>query len=674
MYNVVQTPAKKEDINLTVEAKQDRVEEVMKKDRMQMWSADEPTYNRLRFLANRQRVMDDSRPVVRDGELRYKQFISLLYSRRDGLANVNKPIEFATIENKMADELSQKPLVTLIPQAKDDVYKVSVMKHVWDYVWVESDTEQELFEHFLCKNIFGTSFWFEGLHRETFTRYEPIREGNDGKIGMKPITETRTYLKGYALDIRDVWIDPVYSIDVAEDCFIRQTDMSYDELLQLANDPNYNKDAILSFLSTRQGDGETGTGTVHTTNPFYTYEESLATDNTKFSLMHYYNKRLGLYIVTDEDFKFEFRYGANPYPHGQLPISALQDHKNYRSIYGRGECELLESTKYERNMIWNQFLDSVRFSNTINLAVGEDLTFQDSELQGGNARVWNFRGDLNQFQFLKPPQQDSGLMKADEMLANEATWITGIDNNSLAGSPEKTAFQARLQEQQKLKRIFMSLRLADFFYTRMGRQRLANIQFFLPYTTGKVLTGDSSKFRTIPIQDVESEDVMGVKPNGEVIKKGIKFKSKAGSTEFLELTPKQLKNNMDIIVTTPSTTPILRDLNRAEMQELLNMLISLAQFPTGQKMLEKFNADEYFADAAENLGFDSEKYFGSQEDMSDEDIAEQNQELMGELPMPPQMDSPMMNTPPPNPGISPSGQPMQPAAPVQAAQPIPAGM
>lgn len=640
LYALKQNKAMQDDIALTQEEKQKRVEK-LKKKKVYDPSMDEE--KKLQFLANRFRVMDNARPIIRDGDLRYKQFLSKLYYRKDGLANVNLPVEFAVIENKMADELVQVPIVDLLPQTPDDVHKVSMMKRIWDFVWNESDTSEELVHHKLCKNIFGTSGWFEGLKRETYTRYEPTIL-SDGKIEMKAVTETRSFLKGVALDIRDWWIDPVYSINVAEDCFIRERDVSFDAVLQLIHDPNYNKDAVLAYLDAKNGQGDTNVNTRNSYEVFQTEQEMWSSENEKLSLMHYYNKRLGIYIVTDEDFKFCFRYGANPYPHGELPISVEVDHTNYRSIYGRGECELLESTKYERNMIRNQFLDSVRFSNTINIAIGGGLTFEDQEMIGGVARIWNFQGDLGQMQFLKPPQADSGLAQVEDMLSRDATWITGIDNNALLGSPEKTAYQARLQEQQKQKRVFMSMRNADYFYTRMGRQRLANIRAFLPYTTGSRIVGEDIEemkegaYRVLPLNDTKAIPIMGVnEETGEVEEKGLKMEPVKGYTEFLECTPKMIKNSLDVRVTTPSTTPILRDLNRAEMQELMNMALQFIQFPTGQEFLSKLKLEEIWEDQVRGLGYDPDEYMMDEEEMTPEKEAEDDAEILGSVPSPMQL-------------------------------------
>lgn len=656
LYDTKQKKALEADISLTQDERQKQVERLKKKKNYEPSQDDE---KKLAFLANRFRIMDNSRPIIRDGDLRYKQFLSRLFYRKDGLANVNLPIEFATIENKLADELVQVPIVDLLPQTRSDVHKVSMMKRIWDFVWNEADTGEEIVHHKLCKNIFGTSGWFEGLHRDVMTRYEPVIQ-EDGKIEMKPIQETRSYLKGMALDIRDWWIDPVYSINVAEDCFIRERDVSFDAVLQLIHDPNYNKDAILEYLATKNGQGDMNTNTRNSYEVFRTEQEIFNVENEKLALMHYYNKRLGLYIVTDQDFKFVFRCGANPYPHGELPISVEVDHTNYRSIYGRGECELLESTKYERNMIRNQFLDSVRFSNTINIAIGGGLTFEDQEMIGGVARIWNFQGDLGQMQFLKPPQADSGLAQVEEMLSRDATWITGIDNNSLLGSPEKTAYQSRLQEQQKQKRVFMSLRNADFFYTRMGRQRLANIRAFLPYTTGRRIVGEemeemmNGKYRVLPLNDTQAEPIMGVdEETGQVVEKGLKMKPKKGYTEFLECTPKMIKNSLDIRVTTPSTTPILRDLNRAEMQELMNMALAFAGFPQGKEFLTKLKLEEIWEEQVKGLGYDPDEYMQDEEELTPEKEQEDDAAILGSVPSPFQLSSTPEEAPQANP-IQPS--------------------
>jgi hypothetical protein len=161
--------------------------------------------------------MESARPD-RDWEIRYKQFEAITSWNDDGTANINLPIEFATIRNKLADALVQKQVVKFTPTEESDIDKVGIAKALWDFVWEEADTDKELFDHYLMAYIFGTSIWYEGMHKECFTRYVS-KIGKDGLVESEAKTTTKSWLKGYAVDIRDFYIDPVHDIELAEDCF-----------------------------------------------------------------------------------------------------------------------------------------------------------------------------------------------------------------------------------------------------------------------------------------------------------------------------------------------------------------------------------------------------------------------------------------------------------------------
>ena len=587
---------------------------------------DKDAQDTLAFLSERFRDMDDSRPDEA-WDLRLKQYNANLVWRDDGKANVNVPIEFATIRNKMADELSERPIIEMIPTQEDDVKKVGFMKEIWDYAWSEADTDEELYELFLCKNIFGTAFWFEGLHKEIYTRFE-TKQDKDGKITGKPSIVTKSWIKGKCLDIRDVWVDPVTDIDEAVDCFIRSRELSYDAIDNLRHDPNYDADMIDNMLKETRAKGS-----YDNDHAFQTEEEISDATEGKYTIFDYYNKDRGIYIVCDESFRFILRESANPYPHGGLPISILVDHKNYRELYGRGECEILESTKYERNVIRNQIIDYVRESNTINFAVGQGVAFEDTEQISGIMRVWNFNGDLGgQAQFLKPPAMDGGLFNVEELLKNDATTWTGVDSNSLTGTTTKTAFEARLQEQTKLKGIAMSLKLADFFYVRMARQRLANIQFFLPTSTGRKIVNEPSEYRTLAFPNRRSKDISKVDAKGGVKRISVELKKSEGDTAFVEANPTLMENSLDVRVVTNTTTPILRDLNNEAMQKMMETWMQLSEFPQAQEFLGKLDVEKFAKLGAEGLGFDQDKFMKEDDDGTER--ANLKQEVMGDVPAP----------------------------------------
>jgi len=541
----------------------------------------------------------------------------------DGSADVNRPIERATVRNKMADELSMKPIITLKPQEPSDIYKVDVLKKLWDFVWVESDTDKNLIDVIQCKNIFGTGWWYEGLHTERFTRYVPEIQ-KDGTVIQTKKEEERSWLKGYALDLRDVWVDPVSDIDLAEWCFIRDREFDKEMLKQLKNDPNYiNIDEALEWTNTTNQAPEFTTETERTRN---------AANNQKYCRWFYFCYSKGQMIEAigsvSGTMGVIIRRGANPYAHGQLPVSPLVDHKNYKEIYGTGECELLETSKYEINSIENQIIDYARESNTVNFAIGDGVTFKDSELIGGVMRIWNFKGDVRNTQMIKPPSMDSGLNVVREMLENNATVDTGIDNKILMGSPTDTAYQAKLQEQAKLKGINVSMKNLDIFYQRIFRQRLANIQQFMPTTTGRRIVGNSA-YRTIPVEDTQIEEPKNVVKN--TIGNIPKMTPKDGITSFLEIKPSMIKNNMDIAVETPTTSPILRELEKEDKRNAIKETLELAS--ANPEIFQELNIRNIIRESITDYDIDPDRIMKSKEKQDTKDV---RQAVLDKLPQPPQ--------------------------------------
>lgn len=652
LYNLEIKPAKKEDIILDDKKKQEQLKKDM---RVYMFNTktEEET---LDYLKGRFRIMNDARPHD-DWELRLAQRNADLVIRPDGQANVNLPIEKAAIRNKKADIQSQKITVQMLPQEAADIEKRQFYAILWDFVWMESDTDKYL--DTLLDNVltYGTAPWFEGLKKQIRTQYVP-KMLEDGQIIGEPKTTTMSWIGGYAPDPRDVWVDPVHDIEDITDCFVREKDMSYDAIDNLRHDPNFKPEAIDAFLAYSMP-SVGGTESV-TDQVFQTREETKNYSNEKYVLMHYYNEEKGVYIVTDNEFRYILREGVIPFAHGQIPISMVRDHVRPQEMYGEGEPKLLENTKYERNTVRNQMIDSARASNMRNLAVGDNVTFQNSEMISSVMRIMNFSGDLSNAQWLNPSPQDNSLNNLDSLLRDDATWITGTDNNALAGNPTKTAFEAKLQEITKMKGVNEFMRGYDFFLTRMARQRLANIQQFLPLTTGKRIIGEEKMkgFRTIAIEGKEAIPVRGIGKEGKVEDRSFTFKDKEGETAFLELTPKLIRSNMDILIKTPTTTPVLREIDNQDMSELWQTLLEMAQTPDGAALIKDFDIKAFYRDKMTEKGLNADKYIKNVEQKENG-----VQEIMKELPLPPKVKQPQSVAPlPPAQAVRPQPISLQPQA------------
>lgn len=589
----------------------------------QLFPDDEESQKTLSHLKRRFETMESSRPD-NDWDIRMKQFQALTHWKADGTANTNLPIEQATIRNKMADSLAQSPIFNFIPVEKDDIDKVSVTKELWQFTWHEAGTDEELFDLYMSSYIFGLGWWFEGVHRELRTEFIP-KIGKDGLITGEAKQTELSWIKGRALDIRDVYIDPVHNIDLAVDCFILERNIDRDTLENLKNDPNFDSDAIDLALQSGQSTDNKERSTFTTQEEQYTSDEK----KDKFTFYHYYHKTKGIYVVAVDN-KNIIRNGITPYAHGELPISALVDHKNPFQLYGRGECELLEGNKYERNTQRNMMIDRSRRSNDVKLALGGGLSLEDQGFIDSVTQVLKFDGDLTQMQHLKPPSPDSSLFKVEELFKADATWITGIDNDALIGGTTKTAFEARLQEQTKLKGINVSLKLASFFYRRMARQRLANIQMWFPITTGKKILG-TSKFRTISLPDKKLKDIKRViKGTTDTETSGVNVIDKEGETALLEIKPSLIRSNIDVQVETPSTTSVLKELNSIELQELLRMVIEVAQIKPD--IIEEFDFKKILSDRINNLGRSAQDFMLKKGEQAS--IQDTREEVLQDLPQP----------------------------------------
>jgi hypothetical protein len=265
---------------------------------------------------------------------------------------------------------------------------------------------------------------------------------------------------------------------------------------------------------------------------------------------------------------------------------------------------------------------------------------------GGIMNVWNIKGDSNNARFLQSPQINSGLFNVDTILQNDAVWLTSINVNSLVGAPNKTAFEAGLQEQTKLKAISECVREFDFWYRDMARQRMANIQFFMPTTTGKRILGEDNKdkYRKIALEDKKMKKLYKVGKKGQLEEAGVSFEENEGKAIMFELKPEILRNNLDVSIETPTTTPILRDIRNHEVAELIQVLLQTAQTPQGQEILKRVDFMKLIERQFSDKGYDSDEFI--KEEVDEDGKKEQLfQKIMSKIPQPPRVDQPMSPSP-----------------------------
>ena len=518
-----------------------------------------------------------------------KQFNSEQFFLPDGRANINFPLERAVIETKLADELQQDDVVTLAPVGKDDVHKTKALKIVLDFVSQQANTDREKGKAYLMKSVFGWCGWFEGVITEG--RYKHDVDG-------KSVYEEIVKLGGFAISPQDVYVDVT-----GEDAFFIERGVSMSALSAKKEQKDFkNIDLALSA----------GSRADLMTNTDKTRAASSATTKT-YDLYHYYSLS-GKYVIL-VDRQIVIYDGYLPYKHGQLPISILIDHDKIDSQFGVGECELLRPIKYELNTIRNQQIDSAKFSNQINLVTNNDVSFESYGVMGGIANIMRVNSNpvSDALTFLKPPAMDTALSEMNSQLMKDATIVTGVDPAQIIGSATKTAWESRAIEQNKLKRIFLASRNNNIFWQRVFTQRIANIQQFFK---------NENIFRSkIRVPNTDIEQMAGG---------GVRF-ARGSSDSWLDVTDSILACNVDVKVETPTTTSLLKEMQKTDFIDAFRRIYDAAvqtKSPSLARLVEGLDWKAIFNEQLLNIGYSLDDY-ATEQGANDADL---RQEVLKNLP------------------------------------------
>ena len=575
--------------------------------------ADEDEKYVSRWIVDRQSKMDMARPDE-DWEDFKNQFEAVVELNDDGTSDVNLPLEFALIEDKLSEEFATSPKCKIIALGKDDIKKVEAVDRVWEFVWLEANTTYELMRAYLTKNIFGSCPWFEGIEVREKTIYEPAQaDGEPEEYKEKTIKNTK--ILGRKVDIRNFWLDDrATSIENAEDCIEEET-ITYGEV----KEKYFNKKIYKNIDRIKPITSETP-------KPFtYAEEDSkVMSDESQVKLWHYWNKRKCKYIIVANE-KTVIRDKPNPYAHNELPYSMLIDHLNDESVYGRGECSILRSGKSEQNTFRNAIIDQTKFSTTPPIMMGAGITFEDDEPIFEAGAMWEFTGDIGQVKQLEVAPPGNAAFNINGMFNDDHVAFTGIDIRALLAAPAETATKTAIKTETRLKRINLGLKLSDFFLQRMARQRLANIMQFFPKKTAIDLNGKKG-FRQIPVK--------GKRAIAEG--KDLKFEESDGNDVF-EARPEYIRGNFDIEVVTGSTLPISKELEKRSNIDLVNSIAAIASIDP--ETLKQIDMKSLWEDLFRGFNKDPEELMAGEsmpQEEQLENVKQAAQKMMEDLPLPPE--------------------------------------
>lgn len=533
------------------------------------------------YVKNRFLDMDAARPTQSWSQYQ-KQFEAVVSTNTDGSASINRPIEFTVCEMKESDMGEERPVIKFIPIGPDDIKKLPALEAVWDYWWIKARISTYLRLHRLGVYIFGTGVTYVGAEIDTKIIEDIENINDDGSYEYKRKLIKTLNIGVRPVDIRKFWVDNrAKTWNDAIDCIEEEFLPIEEFVLKYGFSPLYKYVKCV----------ELACSSVDEQRIFSTAEERVkGSANSKMvRLLHYWNKTFDKYIVTHYDTDTPIRISPIPYADKKLPYTLQQDHLNYRSIYGRGECEILASTKSEMNTTREIYIDGMKQANEPIVLMNGGMQFDGAEPVWDRGTVWKFSGsgDIKEFKSTGP---DASLINYLGILNDDVVMDTGMNPRETLDTSRQTAFEAGLKEQSKQKRIKVSLRLQDDFLQSMAELLLSRIQQFFPVTALKQILEINDDGTATPIEKFNTNTIPLPDKKVKEGPNGVKIEEAKGEIGFLNVTPESIRGSYDVLVETTANKALLREVDKTRIQEMVQAIAQLA--PLKPEMLQDIDTTQ----------------------------------------------------------------------------------
>lgn len=475
----------------------------------------------------------------------------------DWQANIFVPMTMSTILAILAEITARRTRWRLLPTAPDDEPKVDTLSAITEYTLDKGNWDHESFKRDLDKLIYGTSVWKE-IYREdrrVIRKRTFVKEGGERK--EKIITEdVREFndVYGKHIPLRQFYLDDqATEIRNARDCIERTISNISDFKTRYSKYRNANKVKEWGFIkpsiSEQQIQNIPAGGD---TNVEGDYTPMSQLKDNQVEVIEYWSKPDDRHvimangiIVVDEPI---------PYDHKQLPYAMDVAIPRPNCAYGIGIPQLLEGTNEELNTLHNMMIDTGKLDINTPHVVGGMTVLDEDEMTvrpGGVIAV----DDVAQWKQV----QQKGLVQSHFALVEEVKQIariaSGLDvrfaeNSAPSGGGDDTATEVIRLQEASLRRIGLLNKILELHCLhRIGWLRTANIQqFYKDPLKVEMLMDDEG--------NIVLDELTG-KPKYKKSTRRIRFQKEGeASYSFQEITPEQIRANVDVQVVPQSTQPM----------------------------------------------------------------------------------------------------------------------
>jgi len=372
---------------------------------------------------------------------------------------------------KDADLLSAQPEWNFLPL--DDKWRTNrrIVKHVWDYHRLVSNTDEAISEVVQSATTYWTGVIFDWIKHIWQTVKKPSYILDDKweieSIKFKEERELKySWIYSEKIPFQNFFINWSNIRESTEAVVVRYFDKT--EYINEKNEDSSFDSSAIKKLEKSTGYNQSLVDWTVGDN----FDETTV-DNTVVEL-EYWNAATDEYIV--EANWIEVKNSPIPYPHKMLPFSLYLDNKADDRIWGIGEYELLEQEERYKNELRTLTIRGIKSSIGF-LLKDRNSEVEEDEVDFGIGSVYE-TDDINAFKHFVQNVPVWAISDAETKIDNDIIAKSWVDFKSQMLNPGETATKTAGKDKSSKKRINKNIKdNAYSFYRRLAEIRMANIQF-----------------------------------------------------------------------------------------------------------------------------------------------------------------------------------------------------
>lgn len=384
----------------------------------------------------------------------YEQYDTSLFSR-DGLRfnQLKYPLLPAIVMRGLANEIPNKPKINFVAVGKNDQSVTIPFRNLFNQVLYEMDADQEDFEIFLDRRIFGSSIVMVMTESYEVTVNDPAHK--NGEYVYEKKTKKIKQCGYKKLDLRHVFLDEHCKKTSLEDCNYAQVDEYLLKAEAVQQLKKYDEAKVKAAIEESPRDTQI-------------YDTGFDLSNQQFvRITHCFDKIHDRYHILINGCVINKIDSPIPRIAGRkgkdIPLSMTVMYKIPGAPYGYGDSHLTTHFNTIKNLVRMMILEITQKSAKPTMAVDPLSAFDEQAFEWGQDFIRVSPNDLKEIS-INPNLKF--LYDLDSLTDNDIIRATGIDVNDTASAGEnETARKTiiRRESQNALIELMMNYMTSSFF-------------------------------------------------------------------------------------------------------------------------------------------------------------------------------------------------------------------